>query len=67
MENLYWDQLDNKAEQELLAKMHQLAIVAQNLTVSCICSTVSTVYYADQRYSTVYQKGWLKKISNTSV
>ena len=36
MENLYGEQLDTKTEQELIAKMHQLAVVAQNHLVNIV-------------------------------
>jgi len=36
MENLYGEQLDTKTESELLAKMHQLAVVAQNHLVNVV-------------------------------
>ena len=36
MENLYGEQLDTKTESELLSKMHQLAVVAQNHLVNIV-------------------------------
>ena len=36
MENLYGEQLDRKTESELLSKMHQLAVVAQNHLVNVV-------------------------------
>ena len=36
MENLYGEQLDKKTESELLSKMHQLAVVAQNHLVNVV-------------------------------
>ena len=36
MENLYGEQLDTKTESELLSRMHQLAVVAQNHLVNVV-------------------------------